>query len=139
MLKEKEDGGVTQKKGNEIVFLEYTHLPVVLNGWIFAFFGLYDMSLCDSSYTNEVEKAVRTLKKELNKYDNGYWSLYDEKGMIASPFYHNLHIALLEALYVLTEDEIFKEYQEKFEAYKDSWINAKRAFIVKAVQKIKEK
>lgn len=54
-------------------------------------------------------------------------------------FYHNLHIALLEALYVLTEDEIFKEYQEKFEAYKDSWINAKRAFIVKAVQKIKEK
>ena len=139
MLKEKEDGGVTQKKGNEIVFLEYTHLPVVLNGWIFAFFGLYDMSLCDSSYTNEVEKAVRKLKKELNKYDNGYWSLYDEKGMIASPFYHNLHIALLEALYVLTEDEIFKEYQEKFEAYKDSWINAKRAFIVKAVQKIKEK
>lgn len=42
MLKPINHGGTSIYEGDDLLFAEYTHLPVVLNGWIFAWWGLYD-------------------------------------------------------------------------------------------------
>ena len=131
-------GGVSERRENELYLLEYTHLPLVLNGWIFALWGIYDLSLVLPEYTKEFDKTVNTLARQLLLFDNGYWSLYDVSGMMTSPFYHKLHIAQLKAMYQITNIDIFKEMSLKFEKYESKKINRIRAFCVKGIQKILE-
>ena len=140
MLKSLEDGGVSDYSNGGICLLEYTNQPPVMNGWIFALFGLYDAVLCtgEQRYIESFARSVETLKERLPLYDNGYWTKYDDKKRIASPFYHNLHIAQMKALYLITEDEIFDQYSYKWEKYQKNPINKTRAFIKKAIQKIRE-
>lgn len=140
MLKPREDGGTALYRDNELVFLEYTHRPPVLNGWIFAIFGLFDLvhTVNKQEYSDELERAIRTLVKWLPQFDGGYWSRYDLDGRIASPFYHNLHISLMQALYALTKNEEFHQYEAKWEEYSKSWWKRRWAFVVKAIQKIRE-
>lgn len=135
-----EDGGTTLYVGDDIYFQEYTHKPTVLNGWIFALFGLFDYVKIghDSKATEILYKSLRTLEKHLCDYDNGYWSKYNSKQMIASLFYHNLHIAQISTLYNLFGKEIFKEYSDKWLAYRNKRVNRYKAFIVKVFQKIIE-
>ena len=45
MLQDIEKGGTTEYADGKLVFREYTNQPVVLNGWIFAWWGLYDYVL----------------------------------------------------------------------------------------------
>ena len=138
MLIDVKNGGVAKRVSNKLYLLEYTHLPIVLNGWLFAAWGLYDASKFWDEYKTEFEQTVDTMIELLPKFDNGYWSLYDLGGMITSPFYHNLHIAQMEAMYMITKNSVFLNYQEKFRNYSNKWFNEKRAFIIKALQKIKE-
>ena len=138
MLKPLEQGGTSKYEGEDILFCEFTNKPIVLNGWIFSLYGLYDLTLVDKNakYKKALDKSVKSLAKYLEEFDNGYWSMYDIKGKITSPFYHNLHIAQLEALYLTFGNTEFKEAQEKFESYKSKRINRWRAFIKKVAQKI---
>jgi heparosan-N-sulfate-glucuronate 5-epimerase len=138
MLLDIKDGGVSRYE-NGLILLEYTHLPVVMNGWIFALFGLYDFNIVTGEKQDELNKTIKTLATKLHEYDCGYWSLYDEYGKIASPFYHNLHIAQMEALYRITNKNIFKKYYDKFSNYQNNWLYSKRAFLMKVMQKIREK
>ena len=141
MLTSVEDGGTSLFDGDDLVLLEYTHLPAVLNGWIFAAFGLYDLSIVadkNELYLDAFHKTIKTIEKYLSRFDNGYWSLYDLGKKITSPFYHRLHIAQMQALYIATGDKIFDDYAVKWDNYSKKWINRKRAFIKKAWQKIIE-
>lgn len=140
MLEPVEKGGTTKCSGKDVILMEYVQMPTVLNGWIFAAFGLYDMSLesPNSKYGEAFSATIETMKNQLDLFDNGYWSKYDADKKITSPFYHNLHIAQMEALYLVTEDKAFKEREEKWRFYQSKWWNRKRAFIKKAWQKIKE-
>lgn len=142
MLLPVEKGG-TSRYGNDKLFLEETveSKPVlILNGWIFAIFGLFDITkiIPELKYNYALEKTLDTLKSELKKYDSGYWSYYDQCGRLASPFYHNLHIALLDALYDLFNIEEFKIVRDTWASYLKSNYNKGRAFIIKAYQKIKD-
>lgn len=139
MLLPIEKGGTTQYQDKNIILLEYTHLPMVLNGFIFALFGLFDMFFIYEQYKQILEQTINTLIKFLPQFDNSYWSLYSLDKKIASPFYHNLHIAQLQALYQLTEQEIFNNYANKWTKYEINSINKGRAFIKKSFQKIMEK
>lgn len=67
MLKPVDKGGTTLYRDKEVIFLEYTHLPVVLNGWIFAIFGLYDYVLQtgEQHYKDILMKTVKSLEKNL--------------------------------------------------------------------------
>ena len=51
-------------------------------------------------------RGVRTLVRNLDRYDLGFWSLYEQSGtrlpMVASPFYHQLHIVQLRIMHRLT-------------------------------------
>lgn len=139
MLLSVSKGGVSKDVDGGLVLLEYTHLPIVLNGWIFAAWGIYDLSCLIEEYRNHFERTVITMIRDLSSFDNGYWSLYDMGGMITSPFYHNLHIAQMKAMFMLTGAPEFEQYGLLFEKYEVNLGNRMKAFAVKAVQKLKER
>lgn len=141
MLTPIEKGGTSRYENDEIFLMEFMDKPCVLNGWIFSLFGLYDLTLdCDEEkYKSALLLTLNTLKSHLSDFDCGYWSKYDMDKMIASPFYHKLHIAQLKALLMIDNDAAFSEMLAKFEKYQNSWWNRKRAFIKKACQKVFEK
>ncbi len=140
MLLSLQEGGVTDYSNGGVCMLEYTNQPPVMNGWIFSLFGLYDAMLGfeDPKYSELFAKSIATLKESLSLYDNGYWTMYDNEKRIASPFYHNLHIAQMQALYMITGDEAFNSCGKKWGKYQKNPLNKARAFIKKALQKICE-
>lgn len=140
MLLPVESGGTSRYIGKKI-FLEEAIMSeptLILNGWIFSIFGLYDISKLISEYKDKLFQTVNTLREELYKYDCGYWSYYDQRGNISSPFYHKLHIALLEVLYEIFDIEEYKIMKKRWESYLSSKLKKIRVFIVKAYQKIKD-
>lgn len=136
-----EKGGTAKYTPSGVELLEYTHRPVVLNGWIFALFGIYDFLLVEENnkYREIFKSTLECLKRSMNKFDNGYWSIYDLEGRIASAFYHNLHIAQMKALYIISGEEIFNRYKTLWQKEQHTTKNRYKAFIVKAYQKIREK
>lgn len=141
MLVPKSEGGVCEYTDDGILLYEFTGFEVVLNGWIFSLWGIFDYC----KYTND-DKAkqallstLSALEKRLPSYDIKYWSKYDGGKNICSPFYHKLHIAQLEAMHELFGDEIYKEYADKWSEYQNSFFKPKRAFIKKSLQKIFER
>ena len=141
MLKDKEQGGTTEYSDG-VILLEYPHRKAVLNGWIFAWWGLYDYVIAtndNTHYKAVLDRSCLTLVKELPQFKNNYWSVYDLEGRIASPFYHNLHIAQMQAMYELTGNEVFNEYARRWERQQNNPIFKTMAFIKKAAQKIMEK
>ena len=74
------------------------------------------------------------------RFDTGYWSLYEQSGtrlkMLASPFYHRLHIVQLRVMSNLTGDTRFAAVAERWEGYAKSRGNRARALIAKSVFKL---
>ena len=140
MLRPISDGGTTEYRNDEVLLYEDTGNPVILNGWIFSLWGLYDYS----KYTKEndavsaLAATLESLKKKLPDFDMKYWSRYEDGKRISSPFYHKLHIAQLTVMYDLFGDSIYKEYADKWERYQKNFWNPKRAFLKKALQKVLE-
>jgi len=118
-----EPGGVTFIDDNgyiwfeELIFNPPTH---VLNGFIYALWGVYDYYLVtkDQESLYLFKEGVRTLKDHIGKYDIGFWSVYHlvptKLKMIASPYYQRLHILQLKVMYKITGEEIFLMYANKW-------------------------
>jgi len=110
---------------NGIWFEEYPSLEpsLVLNGYIFALFGLLEYSLIvptDIKYVKLSENGVASLLSSLNYYDTGSWSNYDRYGSSptkASDFYMDIHVDQLFQLWEITNLELFKTYAEKWQRY----------------------
>ena len=136
-----ENGGVTKYDGEDVYLMEYLYLPLVLNGWIFSIWGLMDFCKDgdDTKVRETLNKTLESLKRKLKDFDLGYWSKYEEHKMIASPFYHNLHIAQLSVMRDLTNIDEFKVYAQKWTRNKNNFFNSKLAFFYKAIQKVIEK
>jgi len=106
------------------ILQEYPTTPPsdVLNGWIFALWGLYDVAAAtgDERVRAAFGQGTRTLAHTLPAYDIGFgWSRYDlvprRIPNIASPFYHRLHIEQLRALARLApEHAVFEETAERW-------------------------
>ena len=140
MLTSIKDGGTTLYRGDDVFFQEYTHKSTVLNGWVFALFGLYDyLKVNKDDYLKEIfNRSLNSMQTHLESFDNGYWSMYNIDRIIASSFYHDLHIAQLSVLYNLFNVNCFKEYTEKWMKYRNNWVKRKHAFVVKVYQKLTE-
>lgn len=141
MLTSLADGGTAIADGKSLVLLEYTHLPAVMNGWIFAWWGLYDYVLTthdSGKYRQNLELSLQSLEQQLGKFTKSYWSMYDLGGRIASPFYHHLHIAQMQAMHRLTEHQIFDDYAQQWQCNENNKLNRWRAFCMKSWQKIWE-
>lgn len=135
-----EEGGTTLYTDDLVLLQEYTHLPTVLNGWIFALFGVFDYYLMtkDEDVNKFFDYNVRSIASALPQFDNGYWSKYDIDQKIASPFYHQVHIAQLRVLSELTNNKTFTEFADKWEGYASKRKNRRKAFWRKARQKLSE-
>ncbi|MGE5207442.1 MAG: D-glucuronyl C5-epimerase family protein [Chlamydiota bacterium] len=95
-------GGPARYTAHGLVLDEVPLFPprVIWNGWIFALFGLYDVTLLQdsSAFREALASTLAALVSLLPAFDARYWSYYDSAGALASPFYHRLHIAQLRAL-----------------------------------------
>lgn len=140
MLKDVNEGGTTLYRDNDIVFQEYVskYNLSVLNGWIFAIFGLYDYALISNNakYKKILNKTLDTLIEWLPKYDRKFWSNYDVVGTIASPAYHDVHIMQLNVLYEIFHRPELKLYAEKWQSYQKSRLRKGFAVCVKLKQKV---
>lgn len=143
MLLPLDRGGTSLYTNNGgIMMCEFTHLPIVLNGWIFAWFGLYDYTIATKdcgAYKAATEQSERTIAQTLPMFTYSHWSRYDIKDKIASPFYHRLHIAQMQAMHKLTGNTIYAEFEKRWKKDYDNMLWKSVAFIRKAWQKISEK
>ena len=141
MLKPIDDGGTTEYRENDVLLYEYTSEPLVLNGWIFSYWGLrdYTIAIKDIEVEKILDSTLKAIIKILPQYDLGYWSRYDLTKRIASPFYHRLHIAQLRVMYDLTEEKTFDTYANRWEKYDKSFFCKSRAFLEKVLQKVFER
>ena len=140
MLLPLQAGGTAGYEGEDVLLYESTDEPVILNGWIFSLWGLYDYwkHTKDASTKEILDRTVDSLVRKLDAFDMKYWSKYDAGTRICSPFYHELHIAQLRVMYDLFEEAQFLKMANKWESYQNSFWKAKFAFVCKALQKIKE-
>ena len=138
-------GGVAFTDDREnLWFEEYIVSPPthILNGFIWAMWGVLDYFLVTKSPTAEelFRSAVQTLRENLDRYDLGFWSLYEQSGtrlkMVASRFYHQLHIVQLEVMQRLTGEKIFADYAERWRNYARSPFNRTRALCYKTLFKL---
>ncbi len=140
-----EEGGVafTDESG-DLWFEEYIVSPPthILNGFIWALWGVYDYALAtkESAAEELFTLCVRTLLHNLDRYDLGFWSLYEQSGtrlpMVASGFYHRLHIVQLRVMYRLTGEELFARVADRWEVYAKSGLNRARALTYKTAFKL---
>lgn len=142
MLLPIEAGGTTKYVEGDAFLMEYTFKGMVLNGSIFSWWGLYDyVSVIGDRgiYEEALNCTLKSLIKALPKFKCAYWSMYSEDGLLASPFYHNLHIAQMQAMFELTDEPIFNEYAKIWERQQHDFFCRSFAFIRKSIQKIMEK
>ena len=139
------DGGVTYVDAEgRTWFEEYIVWPPthILNGFLWASWGVYDYALAtnDSAARELFDRAVLTLSSALSSFDTGFWSLYERSGtllpMLASKFYHALHIVQLRVMFMLTGDPLFARFAERWETYGLASWNKSRAFAGKALFKL---
>ncbi len=157
MKKERKNGGTAEYHEQGLFLYEYPSKALVLNGWMFSAFGLWDCYLItgDTIYLQDFLSAVSAIASEIEGFDSGHWSYYDLGGKYTSPFYHSLHIELLKATIHLYKAGLEKAdfpikdgpavvrklegYEKRWEEQKNSKLWARMAFVHKAVQKLTEK
>jgi hypothetical protein len=114
----------------------------ILNGMIWAGWGVYDYSLATGDERARLlfEQVLDTLERNLSRYDTGFWSLYEQSGtrwrMIASPFYHSLHVMQLRVLYRLSGRQVFQDYADRWAAYRENRFYRLRALLQKSAFKL---
>lgn len=96
----------------------------ILNGAIAASWGLFDYWLSSQEGRAKVlfDQAIGTLRRNLHRYDIGFWSLYELPNgagarMPASLMYHRLHIAQLQILFQMTSDPLFAQMADRWKRY----------------------
>lgn len=98
------DGGVSVQVGEDgVLFEEIAAYPAghILNGYIYGLLGLYDyIDLTgDAEITALLQRSLDTMHRIIDKFDMRFWSRYNLlHGHPATPFYHALHVTMLEVL-----------------------------------------
>lgn len=139
------EGGVAAPlSGDACFYEEYPSTPLshVLNGHIFALWGLYDLAISghDTQAGELYERGLAGLRELLPRFDVGYWSRYclypQPLPNVASPAYHELHCAQLRALHALTGEQHFLERARRWERRFGNWINWGLALSVKVLLRV---
>lgn len=139
------EGGVSvTDESGDLWLEEYLVNPPthILNGFIWALWGVYDYILAtnDPDAQELFSKGVRTLLHNMGRYDLGFWSLYEQSGtrlpMVASNFYHRLHIVQLRVMHCLTGEHLFAETADRWDRYTHSRAKRLRALLYKAAFKL---
>jgi heparosan-N-sulfate-glucuronate 5-epimerase len=100
-----------------------TPASLVLNGWVYALWGLWDVAVClgDGDSRELFNDSALCLRRSVHKYDIGWWSRYSRFPHrlpdLAKPFYHRLHIHQLELLYRLLGYEELRLAAQRWARY----------------------
>jgi heparosan-N-sulfate-glucuronate 5-epimerase len=95
----------------------------ILNGWIFALWGVRDVSVAfaDVRAGRLVAETTACLARKLPQYDVGWWSKYSlyphPLPDLAKPFYHRLHVTQLDVLHKLTGLAEFGQRAERWQSF----------------------
>ena len=96
---------------------------LILNGWIYAIWGLHDVEVgLGDAHAGEMKAAsIDCLRRKLPSYDVGWWtkySLYPHRlPDLAKPFYHRLHVDQLDVMHRLTALPEFGELARRWRGY----------------------
>jgi hypothetical protein len=143
MIRPLEAAGTVLRREDDVYLCEFCRKDgyVVLNGWIFAIFGLRDYAQHsgDPEVRSTLEATLRTLLRALPGFllPNG-WTYYDNRRLICSPFYHAAHVELFDALHRLTGAPIVAGILERARAA-NGRLNRVRYTMVRAAAKLREK
>lgn len=137
-------GGMLAGTGEHLWIEEYIVDPPthILNGCLWASWGLYDYWLAtgDQRALALFRAVAASAAARLSDFDTGFWSLYEQSGthmqMLASPFYHRLHIAQLEVMGHLTGNGIFASFARKWSGYQRNALKRGYAFLHKCAFKL---
>jgi heparosan-N-sulfate-glucuronate 5-epimerase len=139
-----ERGGITDTCNGRITYEEYPAQPAphVLNGMIFALFGLWDLVRAEPDDPRAAaffERGAATVEALLPLYDTGWWSLYDLYHLeAASPrnpctaHYHDIHIKQLMVMHAITGRDTFDDFARRWAAYENGVAGRLRAYAGKA-------
>jgi hypothetical protein len=135
---------VTDEK-KDLWIEEYLVAPPshILNGFIWALWGVYDYARWSgSSEADDIyDRCVRTLERRIHEFDNGWWSLYEARfgpdEMLASRYYHQLHITQLKVLHRLTGKRVFAQVAARFESYLNNPHHRAKALMLKTLFKLR--
>ena len=134
------DGGVISyfPDGKPIIeeYPSPDQLVGVLNGFIFAIFGIYDYALFtdEKSDYQFCSQFIDSLAHNLHRYDCGFWSYYDLKQplRLASKPYHRIHIEQLNQLHRITNQRVFRSRHDRWKEYLSS-VNSNLRWIIRKV------
>jgi hypothetical protein len=139
------NGGVmyTDERGDRWIEEYLVDPPThILNGFIWAAWGVFDYWLAtrEDAARDLFSQVTRTLLRNLEKYDIGFWSLYEQSGtrlkMVASPFYHQLHIVQLRIMAEMTSENKFRAIADRWDAYARSRVKRAAAIGYKSAFKL---
>jgi peptidoglycan/xylan/chitin deacetylase (PgdA/CDA1 family) len=139
-----EDGGLLTTLEGRPSFEEYPSTPAshVLNGEIFAIWGIRDAARClgDHEAAGLIDSAVAGLAANLHRYDTGRWSRYD---LFPYPFpnlatgsYHALHISQLSVLEQMSDEPELGRVRQRFADYRERGSNRTDAFARKVAFRV---
>jgi hypothetical protein len=129
------EGGLRAVLGDRPFLEEYPTEPpsFVLNGGVFALWGVYDVAaaLPDAAAERDFAELVDGLAANIRRWDTGSWSRYDlyphPVVNVASAKYHRLHVTQLAALGLLAPRPELEQARERFERYAASPVKRARA------------
>jgi len=136
-------GGVSSFVDEHVFYEEYPTVPPhhVLNGFIYALWGLYDLVRLDDhgEAKSLYDAGLKTLADWLPRFDTGIWSLYHVSNGMKNPatvHYHRLHISQLEVMYALSGNDLFNEYAVRWDGYLQKKFNALRTLPAKILWRL---
>lgn len=121
LLVDHQRGGVSLIKHDTVWFLEYAcqDPPLVLNGMLHCLLIMDELAtkLSDQRFSNAFELAYRTMKRDLPRFDAGFYTLYDTYGNPADAKYHKLHIELLKLIEERRSDPQLRHWILRWERF----------------------
>src|SRR6185295_17073477 len=93
----------------------------ILNGFIFALWGLYDYSRVtqDRRAQQLLDEGLATLQNTAEKFDTGYWTRYalTPPNYLADRFYHQVHIDGMTVFHALGENAHLDRWAKRWTGY----------------------
>lgn len=122
-------GGVVWRDGADVFFEEIAneHAPHVLNGCIYALWGVWELwkTTGDAWLERLIEESTETLLRWLPRFDTGWWTLYSlllsaaNRPHLATLKYHEFHIAQAHVLAKMFDRPTFEEAAQRWSVYVD--------------------
>lgn len=126
-------GGVADRTEEGTWFEEFPQPRApshVLNGHIWAMFGLWDLWRATRNDRSRqlFDEGCAVLKAHLDDFDTGFWVLYDllPRSTPVSSSYMHFQIEQLRVLAAITGDQSFQERALRWRGYHESWQSALR-------------